>query len=188
MIRVRLLVAALLFVAEPVRMTEVLAVAPDRWPKRVRYKTLRKKLKRKGIEVIYEDDLVVAFHQSEDDYDSPQHTWRTRVVVAPKNEMHTLLDLGVADEALTTALLHGIQQVALKLNLHKEGFEIRADVLPPYQQVGYLRFKLRAGKRDRSPEEKLESDAAERARFEELSAEMNTLYDVPDAGDRSETV
>jgi hypothetical protein len=172
---------------EPVRLTEVLAVAPDRWPKRVRHKTLRKKLKRKGIEVVYEDDLVVAFHQAEDDYDSPQHTWRTRVVIAPKNEMHTLMDLGVADEALTTALLHGIQQVALKLNLHKEGFEIRADVLPPYQQVGYLRFKVRAGKRDRSPEEKLEHEAAERARFAELSAEMDTLYDGADAGGRRET-
>ena len=108
----------------------------------------------------------------------------TRIVVAPKNETHTLMDLGVADEALTTALLHGIQQVALKLNLHKEGFEVRADVLP-YQQVGYLRFKVRAGKRDRSPEEKLEHDAAERARFEELSAEMGALYDGGAGPDRA---
>src|ERR1700736_3508608 len=169
---------------EPVRLTDVLAVAPERWPKRVRHKTLRKKMKRKGIEVFYEDDLVVAFHQAEDDYDSPQHTWRTRVVVAPKNETHTLMDLSVADEALTTALLHGIQQVALELNVHKEGFEVRTDVLPPYQQVGYLRFKVRAGKRDRSPEEKVEHAAAERARFEELSAEMDALYDDGDGRSR----
>jgi hypothetical protein len=162
---------------EPVRLTEVLAVAPERWPKRVRHKTLRKKLRGKGIQVVYEDELVVAFHQIEDDYDSPQHTWRTRVVVAPKRELHTLMDLGVADEALTTALLHGIQQVALKLNLHKEGFEVRADCMPPYQQVGYLRFKVRAGKRDRTPEEKVEHAQAERAAFEELRAEMDALYD-----------
>ena len=64
-----------------------------------------------------------------------------------------------------------------KLDLHKEGFEVRTDVLPPYQQVGYLRFKVRAGKRDRSPEEKVEHAAAERARFEELSAEMEALYE-----------
>lgn len=165
---------------EAVKLTEVLAVAPGRWPKRVRHKTLRKKLRSRGVEVVYEDALVVAFHQVEDDYDSPEHTWRTRVVIAPKNEIHTLMDLGVADEALTTALLHGIQQVALKLNLHKEGFEVRADVLPPYQQVGYLRFKVRAGKRDRSLDEKLEHEAAEQTRFEELSAEMRALYD--DAG------
>jgi hypothetical protein len=162
---------------DAVRLTDVLAVAPERWPKRVRHKTLRKKLRGKGIEVVYEDDLVVGFHQIEDDYESPQHTWRTRVVVAPKAEVHTLMDLGVADEALTTALLHGIQQVALKLGLHKEGFEVRADVLPPYQQVGYLRFKVRAGKRERTPEEKLEHVEAEQAAFDELRAEMDVLYD-----------
>lgn len=167
---------------EPVRLTDVLAVAPERWPKRVRHKTLRKKLRSKGIEVVYEDDLVVAFHQVEDDFDSPQHTWRTRVVVAPKREVHTLMDLGVADEALTTALLHGIQQVALKLGLHKEGFEIRTDCLPPYQQVGYLRFKVRAGKRDRTPEEKAEHARAEAAAFEELRAEMDALYERGQSG------
>lgn len=132
---------------DPVLPTEALGVSEHDWPKRLRHRTLRRQLREGSVELLYEDDLVVAFRHTEDDYGAEPGTWETRVVIAPKRHVPTLLDLGVADGALTLALLNGVQQVALKLGLQHEGFEVRVDVLPPYQETDYLRLKVRAGRR-----------------------------------------
>ncbi len=99
-----------------------------------------------GLEVVYEDDYVIAFHEVDDPADEHMHKWSVRVTVAPKHPRNTLLDLGVGDQALTAALLNGVQQAALKLRLHETGFEVFAGVLPPYQRNSYLTLRIRAGK------------------------------------------
>lgn len=104
-----------------------------------------------GAEVIYEDHAVVAFHEIEDDAaESARETGETRVTVMAKSHVNSLLDLSAADETLSAAMLVGIQQVAYKLGLQNEGFEVRAHVLPPYQRRPGLVFKIRAGKPPKS--------------------------------------
>jgi hypothetical protein len=140
-------------------MTGVLRTEPIDWPKKGSLHALLKKLSGEDaergseLEIVYEDAQVVAFHEIDDD---PNHArkWDVRVTVAPKHHKSTLLDLGVADEALSAALLNGLQQAALRLNLHETGFEVFAGVLPPYQQNGYLTLRLRSGKRTADPEAK----------------------------------
>ncbi len=52
-----------------------------------------------------------------------------------------------------------------------------AHVSPTTTGASPAPIRSRHGKRDRSPKEKVEHEAAECARFEELSAEMDALYD-----------
>jgi hypothetical protein len=56
------------------------------------------------------------------------------------------MDLSVADQTLNAAILHGIQQAALRLGLEKKGFEVRAHVYPPLQHRPELAFRIRSGK------------------------------------------
>lgn len=132
-------------------LTRVLRPAPIEWPKKGSLRALLKKLtgadtqKGSKVEVVYEDDYVVAFHEVDED---PAHAekWDVRVTVAPKRHVSTLLDLGVGDESLTAALLAGVQKAALRLGLHERGFEVFAGVLPPFQRNSYLTLKIRSGK------------------------------------------
>jgi hypothetical protein len=55
------------------------------------------------------------------------------------------LDFGVEDAQLSAHLLFALQQVAYKLNLHKTGFEVRFNVLPPYQRRPHLSLHIRTG-------------------------------------------
>jgi hypothetical protein len=132
------------------QITEVLRPTPIEWPKKGSLHALLKKLtgtelEDAGVEVVYEDDHVIAFHEVDDD-DDHAHKWSVRVTVAPKHHVATLLDLGVGNEALTAALLSGVQQASLRLGLHKTGFELFAGVLPPFQQNSYLTLRIRSGK------------------------------------------
>jgi hypothetical protein len=99
-------------------------------------------------EVVYEDRHVVVFHDPEDeDHESERIPGEIRLTLLAKKEgVDSLMDLGVADETLNAAILHGIQQAALRLGLEKKGFEVRAHVYPPLQRRPELAFKIRAGK------------------------------------------
>ncbi len=101
-----------------------------------------------GNEVVYEDHHVVVFHDPVDEeHESERIPGEIRLTVLSKKEaVDTLMDLGVADETINAAILHGIQQAALQLGLQKKGFEVRAHVYPPLQHRPELAFKIRAGK------------------------------------------
>jgi hypothetical protein len=72
-------------------------------------------------------------------------------LLSKKEGVDSLMDLGVADETLNAAILHGIQQAAFRLDLQKKGFEVRAHVYPPLQHRPELAFKIRAGKPPKKP-------------------------------------
>jgi hypothetical protein len=99
-------------------------------------------------EVVYEDRHVVVFHDPEDEeHESARVEGEIRLtLLAKKDGVDSLMDLGVADETLNAAILHGIQQAALRLGLQTKGFEVRAHVYPPLQRRPELAFKIRAGK------------------------------------------
>ena len=99
-------------------------------------------------EVVYEDRHVVVFHDPVDEeHESQRVEGEVRLTLLSKKEgIDSLMDLGVADETLNAAILHGIQQAAYRLGLEKKGFEVRAHVYPPLQHRPELAFKIRAGK------------------------------------------
>ncbi len=98
-------------------------------------------------EVVYEDSHVVVFHDPDDEeQESQREPGELRLTLIAKRHVHSLMDLGVSDETLNAAILHGIQQTALRLGLQKQGFEVRAHVYPPLQRRPELAYKIRAGK------------------------------------------
>ena len=99
-------------------------------------------------EVVYEDHHVVVFHDPVDEeHESAREVGEIRLTLLAKKEgVDSLMHLGVADEALNAAILHGLQQAAFRLGLEKKGFEVRAHVYPPLQHRPELAFKIRAGK------------------------------------------
>ncbi|HVN68320.1 MAG TPA: hypothetical protein VMU38_01515 [Candidatus Binatia bacterium] len=103
-------------------------------------------------EIVYEDRHVVVFHDPVDEeHESQRASGEIRLTLLSKKEaVESLMDLGVADETLNAAILHAIQQAALRLGLEKQGFEIRAHVYPPLQHRPELAFKIRAGKPPKS--------------------------------------
>jgi diadenosine tetraphosphate (Ap4A) HIT family hydrolase len=100
-----------------------------------------------GAQVVYEDDHVIAFHDPVDaPHESPRTEGEIRITVLPKEPVGTLMDLNVTHEPLNARMLFAVQQVAYKLGLHKQGFEVREHVLPPYQHRPGYALRIRAGK------------------------------------------
>jgi hypothetical protein len=99
-------------------------------------------------EVVYDDHHVVVFHDPVDEeHESRRIPGEIRLTLLTKKEgVETLMALGVADETLNAAILHGIQQAALRLGLQKTGFEVRAHIYPPLQHRPEVAFKIRSGK------------------------------------------
>jgi hypothetical protein len=99
-------------------------------------------------EVVYEDHHVVVFHDPiDEEHESRRVPGEVRLTLLSKKAgVDTLMDLGVADETINAAILHGIQQAALRLGLEKTGFEVRAHIYPPLQHRPEVAFKIRAGK------------------------------------------
>ncbi len=104
-------------------------------------------------EVVYEDRHVVVFYDPVDEEnESVRGADEIRLTLLSKKDgVDTLMDLGVADEALNAAILHGIQQAALRLGLERKGFEVRAHIYPPLQHRPAVAFKIRAGKPPKGP-------------------------------------
>ena len=104
-------------------------------------------------EIVYEDHHVVVFHDPVDEeHESPRVPGEIRLTLLSKSaSVESLMDLSVADETLNAAILHGIQQAALRLGLEKTGFEVRAHIYPPLQHRPELAFKIRAGKPPKGP-------------------------------------
>jgi hypothetical protein len=97
-------------------------------------------------QLVYEDEDVFAIEQrgKETGDGSKADCWDTRILLAPKRHVRSLLDL---DAATGIALLRGIQRAALTLGLEKRGFEISIDVLPPRQHADLLKIKIRSGEK-----------------------------------------
>lgn len=96
-----------------------------------------------GAEVVYEDDHVIAFEENDDDREGTAQAGERRITIAPKKHIPSLMDIDISDQQVAIHLLYAIQQVAYKLGLYKTGFEVRADVLPPYQRRPHIRLKIR---------------------------------------------
>ncbi|HEV3090201.1 MAG TPA: hypothetical protein VGX91_02035 [Candidatus Cybelea sp.] len=101
-----------------------------------------------GNSVVYEDHHVVVFHDPVDEeHESPRTAGEVRLTLLTKrDDVDSLMHLSVADETLSAAILHGIQQAALRLGLERHGFEVRAHVYPPLQRRPELAFKIRSGR------------------------------------------
>ena len=129
--------------AKEIRLSDLLVHGTVAWPKKP--KDWKKLVE--GEEVIYEDDHVIAFHDPEDvEHESARVPGEIRVTVLPKRFIPSLMELGVADEALNAQMLHAIQQVAYRLGLQDKGFEVRSHVLPPYQSRPGYALHIRSGK------------------------------------------
>lgn len=121
---------------------EVLSGRP-RWPKEPRdwEKIVGDK------EVVFEDKRVIVFDDPVDEeQESEAVPGEVRCTLILKDNVHSLMDLGIADEGLNEHILHGIQQAAYALGLQNKGFELRVHVYPPLQHRPELRVKIRSGK------------------------------------------
>ena len=97
--------------------------------------------------IVYQDKHVVVFHDPVDEeHESQRVPGEIRCTLIVKEDVHSLMDLTIADEALNARILHGIQQACYALGLEKKGFEVRAHVYPPLQHRPELTFKIRSGK------------------------------------------
>ena len=98
-------------------------------------------------EVVYQDKRVVVFHDPVDEeHESARVPGEVRLTLLVKDNVPSLMDLGVSDDMVSAHILHGIQQAAFALGLEKKGFEVRSHVYPPLQHRPELAFKIRSGK------------------------------------------
>jgi hypothetical protein len=130
---------------DTVSTAELLRGAPIIWPKPDPHFDVMKHIAAAGAVIIFEDEHVVAYEIDDDDREGPIGSTERRITIAPRKAVQSLLDVGIADAQLSAHLLFAMQQVAYKLNLHKSGFEVRFNVLPPYQRRPHLSLHIRTG-------------------------------------------
>jgi hypothetical protein len=129
--------------SDAIDLSEVLNGGPVAWPKPDDHEEVLKHIARSGAKIVYEDDHVVAFEEDDDEREGAKIEGEHRITVMPKKAIASLLDLNVTDGQTAAHLLYGVQQVAFKLGLQNTGFEIRENVLPPYQRRPQFRLKIR---------------------------------------------
>ena len=127
-----------------VQLTEVLRGGKVQWDK-PKHRDVMEHIRSHNPEIIYEDEHVIAYIDDEDSREEPAQAGEKRISISPKNSPPSLMDLDITDAKVATHLLFAIQQVTYKLGLYKTGFEIRANVLPPYQQNPFIKLKIRTG-------------------------------------------
>lgn len=127
-----------------VSITEVLLGKPVDWPK-TGSKNAVDHVHNSKAEIVYEDDHVIAYIDDDDPREGDAAPGEKRISISPKDSPPSLMDIDISDGHIATQLLYAVQQVTFKLGLHKTGFEIRANVLPPYQERPFIRLKIRTG-------------------------------------------
>lgn len=127
-----------------VPLSEVILGKPVAWPK-PDHRDVMEHIAKTKAEIIYEDDHVVAYFDDDDTREDPATPNEKRVSISPKKSPPSLADLDISHGHIATSLLYAVQQVTFKLGLNKTGFELRANVLPPYQERPFIRLKIRTG-------------------------------------------
>lgn len=128
-----------------VSIAELMRGRPIAWPKPDSHFDVMKHIAEAGAVVVFEDEHAVAYEIDDDDREGPIQAGERRITIAPRKPVQSLFDIGIADAQLSAHLLFALQQVAYKLNLHKTGFEVRFNVLPPYQRRPHLSLHIRTG-------------------------------------------
>jgi hypothetical protein len=128
-----------------VPVAEILRGRPIVWPKPDSHFDIMKHITHSNAVVVFENEHVVAFEIDDDEREDAIGVAERRITIAPKKPVQSILELGIADTELSAHLLFAVQQVAYKLNLHKSGFEVRFNVLPPYQRRPHLTLRIRTG-------------------------------------------
>jgi hypothetical protein len=128
-----------------VSVAELLRGEPIAWPKPDSHFDVMKHIEAAGAVVVFEDEHVVAYEIDDDEREDTIAPGERRITIAPRKPVQSLLDIGIADAQLSAHLLFALQQVAYKLGLHKTGFEVRFNVLPPYQRRPHLSLHIRTG-------------------------------------------
>lgn len=137
--------------ADNVSLVDLLRSSPVVWAKPDRHFDVMEHIATVGAVVLFEDEYVVAYDaDNDDDREDATNAGEPRITIAPKLRVPSLLDIGVADAQLSAHLLFALQQVAYKLSLHKTGFEVRCNVLPPYQRRPHLSLQIRTGEPKKS--------------------------------------
>ncbi|MEL7497388.1 MAG: histidine triad nucleotide-binding protein [Planctomycetota bacterium] len=94
-----------------------------------------------NAEIVYEDDLCIAFHDI-----SPQAP--VHVLVIPKKEVVNVADLKEDDQALAGHLLLAVGKVARELGVEESGYRVVANCgWDGGQSVDHLHFHLLAGRK-----------------------------------------
>jgi hypothetical protein len=128
-----------------VSVAELLRGEPITWPKRHSDVDVMDYIADTGALVIFEDDHVIAYEMDDDEREGTIPIGERGITVAAKKPVQSLLDVGVADAQLMAHLLFALQQLTYKLGLHKAGYEVRFNVLPPYQRRPHLSLHIRTG-------------------------------------------
>jgi hypothetical protein len=128
-----------------VPVAEILRGRPIVWPKPDSHFDIMKHIARSNAVVVFENEHVIAFEIDDDEREDAIGATERRITIAPKKPVQSILELGIADTELSAHLLFAVQQVAYKLNLHRSGFEVRFNVLPPYQRRPHLSLRIRTG-------------------------------------------
>ncbi len=126
-------------------IAELMRGTPIVWPKPDSHFDVMKHIAEACKNIVFEDEHVVAYEDDDDDREGAMQAGERRITIAPLKPIQSLLDIGIADAQLSAHLLFALQQVAYKLNLHKSGFEVRFNVLPPYQRRQHLSLHVRTG-------------------------------------------
>jgi histidine triad (HIT) family protein len=165
---------------EPISLTEVLLGKPVAWPEKG-HADVMDHIASSKAHIVYEDAHVVAFEEDDDKREDPAKPNDPRITIAPKKNVPSLMDIDLSDRPTAVHLLYAVQQVAFKLGLHKTGFEIHGNVLPPYQTKPGIRLKIRTGAPKHAPTGVGKQDAGSELFVSGVvSAGAQTQWDKPD--------